>query len=187
MATEKQIAANRANASRSTGPRTPSGKARASQNALRHRSLGNSTLLCSESARNFNAFVAGFYAEHQPSTPTEFALVDTMAAARWRILRMSNIDAANLSVEFNRQQNDPAFENLDNATRTGLAYREMARESRTLDLINRSEARLQRQFDSALDRLLRLQSLRGKSVYDPDSIVQPPPSSANEPNLEIGQ
>jgi hypothetical protein len=36
MATEKQIAANRKNAARSTGPRTMSGKKRSSKNALRH-------------------------------------------------------------------------------------------------------------------------------------------------------
>jgi hypothetical protein len=36
MATEKQIAANRANALRSTGPKTAAGKKRSSQNALRH-------------------------------------------------------------------------------------------------------------------------------------------------------
>lgn len=36
MATEKQIAANRANAKRSTGPRTVAGKLRSSRNALRH-------------------------------------------------------------------------------------------------------------------------------------------------------
>ena len=36
MATERQIAANRRNARRSTGPRTPAGKARSSRNARRH-------------------------------------------------------------------------------------------------------------------------------------------------------
>ncbi|MGY4429440.1 hypothetical protein ACVWWO_001917 [Bradyrhizobium sp. F1.13.1] len=36
MATEKQIAANRRNAARSTGPRTMSGKARSRTNALLH-------------------------------------------------------------------------------------------------------------------------------------------------------
>ena len=36
MATEKQIAANRANALCSTGPKTAAGKKRSSQNALRH-------------------------------------------------------------------------------------------------------------------------------------------------------
>lgn len=36
MATEKQIAANRRNAAKSTGPRTAAGKARSKMNALRH-------------------------------------------------------------------------------------------------------------------------------------------------------
>lgn len=36
MASKRQIEANRANARRSTGPKTPGGKARASGNALRH-------------------------------------------------------------------------------------------------------------------------------------------------------
>ena len=36
MASEKQIAANRANAKKSTGPKTPTGKLKSSRNAYRH-------------------------------------------------------------------------------------------------------------------------------------------------------
>ncbi len=36
MATEKQIAANRTNAKRSTGPKTAAGRAKSSRNAYRH-------------------------------------------------------------------------------------------------------------------------------------------------------
>lgn len=36
MASEKQIAANRANAQKSTGPKTPAGKLRSSMNSYRH-------------------------------------------------------------------------------------------------------------------------------------------------------
>src|SRR5258708_28510515 len=36
MATDKQIAANRANCKRSTGPKTPAGQLKSSRNAFRH-------------------------------------------------------------------------------------------------------------------------------------------------------
>jgi hypothetical protein len=36
MASQRQIEANRSNAKRSTGPKTPDGKARSGQNALRN-------------------------------------------------------------------------------------------------------------------------------------------------------
>jgi hypothetical protein len=36
MASEKQISANRANAKKSTGPRTMAGRAKSSRNAYRH-------------------------------------------------------------------------------------------------------------------------------------------------------
>jgi hypothetical protein len=44
MATEKQIAANRANAMRSTGPKTAAGKLKSSRNAYRH-GLSNPMML----------------------------------------------------------------------------------------------------------------------------------------------
>ena len=44
MATEKQIAANRANAKRSTGPKTAAGRAKSSRNAYRHGLSGDVAL-----------------------------------------------------------------------------------------------------------------------------------------------
>ena len=53
MATEKQIAANRANALLSTGPRTAEGKARAAMNAYDHGMCAQET---EESARGIVCF-----------------------------------------------------------------------------------------------------------------------------------
>ena len=56
MASEKQIAANRKNASKSTGPRTQEGKARSKMNALRH-GLAASNML-DASNRNEDTFTS---------------------------------------------------------------------------------------------------------------------------------
>ena len=62
LATEKQIAANRANAKRSTGPRTAAGKLKSSRNAYRH-GLSSSMPLASAAEVNFMALeLAGEYA-----------------------------------------------------------------------------------------------------------------------------
>lgn len=56
--TDRQIAANRLNAQRSTGPRTPAGKAKVSVNALRHGLTAREVILPNENPDDFDAFRA---------------------------------------------------------------------------------------------------------------------------------
>lgn len=56
MATEKQIAANRANAKKSTGPKSAAGKERSSRNSIKHGLSGLTTR--SSAAATSNAIVA---------------------------------------------------------------------------------------------------------------------------------
>jgi len=53
MATAAQIAANRRNALKSTGPRTAAGKAASSRNALRHGLTARATVVLDEDAQDF--------------------------------------------------------------------------------------------------------------------------------------
>ena len=179
MATERQIAANRANALLSTGPRTPEGKAIAARNGFRHSSLAGNVLLRTECAESFNNFVDEFYAEHNPQTPTERALVNNMAVSRWKSLRLSNLEAAQIDFEFSRQT-DPSLNKLGNAARTGIAYRDACLNSGTLSLINRTEARLQHQFDSALNQLRRLRGPRPEPKVNNDRTA--PLAADNSPH-----
>ena len=88
MATEKQIAANRANAKHSTGPRTAAGKVKSSRNAYRHGLSGPMPLdLPSGAAVNFIAVeLAGEHA-------TEDRLVSAahFASAQMELLRIREI------------------------------------------------------------------------------------------------
>src|SRR5437868_5767812 len=103
MASEKQIAANRANALKSTGPKSPEGKARCAENGIHHGMLARSVVLRTENAGRFRDLLGVFHNEYQPHGPTENALVDTMAVARWRLLRLWNMECAGFDHEYNQQ------------------------------------------------------------------------------------
>jgi hypothetical protein len=164
MVSEKQLAANRANALKSRGPVTAEGKARSAMNALRHGMLAKSVLLRCECPAQFRAMLDEFHKEFEPGTASETALVNTMATARWRLMRMSYIESANIDLEYVKQ-GEPAVvpEDYAAADRAGLAYREAVRNSRVIELVGRAEGRLHRQFDSALARLLRMRADRDVS------------------------
>ncbi|WP_019198190.1 hypothetical protein [Afipia birgiae] len=80
MASEKQIAANRKNATKSTGPRTQKGKARSKMNALRH-GLAASNLIGTTS-RNENAFTDPCEAREADN----FEILQTIRAERMRLM-----------------------------------------------------------------------------------------------------
>jgi hypothetical protein len=162
MPTEKQIAANRQNALRSTGPITPAGKAICAQNARRHQSLAGATVLGSESSRRFLTHITRFYREYRPKTPTEQALVDIMATARWRMQRMAGLEVAAVDYQYQKLRT-PDFDKLDVTICATLAYRELTENSRNLDTIYRFEGRLHRQFDRALERLRQLRAERAQA------------------------
>ncbi len=89
--TPERLAANRRNARRSTGPRTPEGKARVAENSLKHglyRSPQRKSLeALGESAKEFEALRRGLEEEWQPSTWTEGRLVKNLAGLLWRLER----------------------------------------------------------------------------------------------------
>ena len=102
MATERQILANRANALKSTGPRTAAGKQRSSQNAVVHSLLSSTVVLHGESLGRYNDLAAALILQFQPRNSTESFLVQTMTAARWRLLRLWGMQTAAFELEMAR-------------------------------------------------------------------------------------
>jgi hypothetical protein len=95
---ERKLAANRANAQRSTGPRTRAGKARSSLNALRHGILAkaafNSRIDGENRRAEFNELVAGLAQEYQPRTMTEVVTVQQLAGCYWRLAKVWRYEQA---------------------------------------------------------------------------------------------
>src|SRR5580700_2029926 len=89
---KKQIAANRANAARSTGPRTEEGKARSRLNSLKHGLLATeavSAALEGEPERAaFDHLADRVENYYLPQGPVEEILVEKIAIATWRLKRL---------------------------------------------------------------------------------------------------
>jgi len=89
---DRKVAANRANARRSTGPRSTLGKARSSLNAIRHgilaRAAFNVTLEGEAKRAEFDDLVRGLAQEFQPRTPSEQMLVQQLAGCYWRLAKV---------------------------------------------------------------------------------------------------
>ncbi len=94
MTTTAQIAANRRNSKRSTGPRTHEGKERSRRNALRH-GLAARTLAVApwEDAAEFRDFAADLAADLAPEGAVETALAQRVALCLWRLERAARIEA----------------------------------------------------------------------------------------------
>jgi len=95
MATEKQIAANRENAKRSTGPKTAAGRSRSSRNAVRHGLSCPLDFAMSEKADAIARLLAGVNHEQLTSTmEVAHAQVELLRIRRVRAELMAAIDVA---------------------------------------------------------------------------------------------
>jgi hypothetical protein len=93
MASKKKIAANRRNAKKSTGPKTPEGKAVSAQNATRHGLLSRQAVLPDEDAAAFESMRLELLEELWPETRLEHLLVNRLAAVQWRLARIPALEA----------------------------------------------------------------------------------------------
>jgi hypothetical protein len=92
VATPKQVAANRRNAQKSTGPKSAEGKEKVAQNRTIHGLCGQFQVLQEvESQEQFDTFLNQLIADEQPVGQAEIELVVKMAEHTWlgkRALRM---------------------------------------------------------------------------------------------------
>jgi hypothetical protein len=183
MATKKQIAANRANAQKSTGPRSVEGKAVSSQNALKSGIDAQSQVIRGEDPAALQALTAQYFGDHQPQSAEERALVDILIDCEWTLRRLRRVEAhlweqecTQLDERHQRWHHEPHPE-TEILGRAFLAFQQaMTRLERRRDLVHRT-------YHRALHDLREIQASRP----DPEPPPAPSPTpSIQTPNPEIG-
>ncbi len=93
---EARLAANRANARLSTGPRTPAGKSKSSQNALTHGLTGQVRIVTQAEEDTLANLLESLTTEYAPRTAIEQILVRRLALLAIRLERAAGAEAAKL-------------------------------------------------------------------------------------------
>ena len=158
MATLKQFEANRRTAQKSTGPKTPEGKAAVSMNALRHGLRARTVVLLGENREEFNQLCDDLEVEWHPQSRTEQFYVEQMAVSQWKLTRMEVGEVA-------------IFEDVAAST-TKLPL---------LDRLWQAECRLERSYARAQRELERLQNSRREPVQPPEEPAPQPAAPDPQP------
>ena len=99
MTSLKQIAANRLNALKSTGPRTEEGKQRSRCNALRHGLTAETVITALENVGDYQSFEESITSDYQARSATERELVSRLASVLWRLRRSTGIETGLFQIE----------------------------------------------------------------------------------------
>jgi hypothetical protein len=177
MSTPAQIAANRLNSQKSTGPRSPQGKTASSANSLKTGLYARSQIIAGEDPAELRALADSYFLRWEPVTPEESFLVATLINADWLLRRYSLADA---KIWDYHGANDLV---RDNPNAKGLNFI-WCRED--FPLLQRRIDSAERSFHRALHTLERLQTKRRAAPQPtPTPVADPPPEA--KPNFEQPQ
>jgi hypothetical protein len=196
---EKQRTANRANAARSTGPRTPEGKARSAQNSRKHgfagAVFGVVRLEELDAVSNLKADLVSVY---HPANAQELFAIERIALAQQALLRVARLEAGLFTCALDRalDRNSDApirlmseilvsdidvlrAQNRNFALAEG--FRQMVSQSDAWKLFLRYQAQTERLYRRAIEEFERLKALRAELPNEPISEAEPEPAQPLEP------
>jgi hypothetical protein len=158
---------NRANAQHSSGPATPAGKARSSQNALKNGLYSISARLPSEDQELYLAHSAAFVADLHPEGAAQQALVEIVSDNTWRLRRVRVLVEAQTSI---------LLRLVDSADQMSLQayYKDQSETTRALESLSRLEQRMQ---NGMLKALKQLKELQKQAAGKPESGFVPTPQN----------
>ena len=109
MASAAQIIANRLNAQKSTGPRTPEGKAVVSQNAVKHGLLARQVVIRDEDPDEFDSFRDGMLEELAPEGSVEALLAERLIGLSWRLRRAERLQGTVFDAVYRENAEGPVW------------------------------------------------------------------------------
>ncbi len=188
MTSDKQLHANRANATKSPGPRSQAGKARSRLNSRKHGLTAKMLIIVGEDADDFDELRAELMDEYDPQSALECELVERLAGILWRLRRVPFFEAAIFDARHgqvsrarslnNRVSEESRETGSDrNASPFGQALINDAGSSNALGKLARHEATLMNAFTKTLQMLLLLQENRAKRKGEPavlEAVALPP-------------
>jgi hypothetical protein len=166
MATQKQIEANRRNAKKSTGPKTPETKAKTRLNAMRDGFTGQVTTLSDEDRPIFEKFKSDLIQDLAPKTVMELSLASSIA---WDTWRLNHLRAVEMNIYALGTANNPVeIESDDPQIHTAVSGAvTFVDEAKRFALMSMYEQRMNRGIHKNLATLRELQAER-KANYQRD-------------------
>jgi hypothetical protein len=154
-----QLQANRANAQKSTGPRTEEGKRRSRLNGLRHGLTGQVSIMTDENRAAHDAFCNPIIARLAADGPLEMQLAHLIAQDHWRLNRIQSIEDGLFVLGQSRPINqvDSGAPQADVALAEAMTFMRQAKEILLLTLY---ETRINRNIRKNMEQLRELQSER---------------------------
>jgi hypothetical protein len=169
-----RIAANRINALKATGPRTPEGCAKSSLNALKHGLTGNTVLLDSDDAEAYQQRLDSYVERYRPITQEERRLVQSLQDADWRLDRILSLESA-IYAKGRIEMHDFYEELPENQRKSFIQLETYNRNEKTLRNLALQEGRIQRQRSKDLKALKQLiQERKAEEKAAADTKLQSP-------------
>ena len=158
---QRKIAANRANAKKSTGPKTPGGKARSSQNAVKHGIFAESAILPNdpeESLEQLQFIRTSLLLQFEPIGPLEAFLIDRFVATYWRLRRVCRFEVQSI-MDLRERCTTRPYEDHREDGGNSLPYppQQLPQED-DINLVIRYEGMLDRTLHRLTQQLIRLRT-----------------------------
>jgi len=133
MATQRQIEANRQNALKSTGPRTPEGKAASSMNALKSGLDAKSQHVPGESREEFAQLQQDYFERYAPTAPEQRFLLDTIIRNEWLLRRLHRVEGELWAFHARQAEKAYGMELGESFSRAGADFTRLERRIRAAE------------------------------------------------------